>query len=71
MAAGVRELVLVIMACTQDNSVCKEYRVPVYETALIQTCTAPSLGAVMMWMQQHPDLVLDHWRCEPRNEGDK
>jgi hypothetical protein len=69
MTVGVREVVLVIMACASDGSSCEEHRVPAYEVMSVPACMASSLAPVMEWMERHPGLVLDHWRCEPREGG--
>jgi hypothetical protein len=66
LTVGVREIVLVIMACAQDGASCEEHRVPAYEVMSAPACMSSSIGAVSQWMEQHPGLILDHWRCEPR-----
>jgi hypothetical protein len=62
--ADYREILLIIMACTTNSNACEEHRLTAYEMKSEGECMSGSLGVVTQWLEQRPDLVLDHWRCE-------
>lgn len=58
------ELVLVVCLATGTPDSCREER-PGYEGLSAISCMTQGQMLAARWLQEHPALTLNRWRCAP------